>query len=130
MHACGVIDTACLVWCVIDTACTIKCSNNFKKWKAYAKRQCYAKKIKSVCTIDERFERPWKPLKGISIKNIYVPELSYPTPWKIYSIKCHWHRMHDFCVRKSIISRRIWSRIQKGLARDSVAHTYDSSLDY
>jgi hypothetical protein len=25
----------------------------------------------------------------------------------------HWHRMHDFCVRKSIISRRIRSRIRK-----------------
>jgi hypothetical protein len=34
-------------------------------------------------TIDERFERPWQPLKGISIKNIYVPEFSYPTPKKI-----------------------------------------------
>jgi hypothetical protein len=37
----------------------------------------------TACTIDERFERPWQPLKGISIKNIYVPELSYPTPEKI-----------------------------------------------
>jgi hypothetical protein len=26
---------------------------------------------------------------------------------------CQWHRMHDFCVRKLIISRRIRSRIQK-----------------
>jgi hypothetical protein len=26
-------------------------------------------------------------------------------------MRCHWHRMHNFCVRKSIISR---SRIQKG----------------
>jgi hypothetical protein len=33
-----------------------------------------------ACTIDERLERFWQPLKGISIKNIYVPELSYPTP--------------------------------------------------
>jgi hypothetical protein len=33
-----------------------------------------------ACTIDERFERPWQPLKGISIKNIYVPELSYTPP--------------------------------------------------
>jgi hypothetical protein len=32
-----------------------------------------------ACTIDERFERPWQPLKGISIKNIYIPELSYPS---------------------------------------------------
>jgi hypothetical protein len=33
-------------------------------------------KYDAACTIDERFEWPWHPLKGISIKNIYVPELS------------------------------------------------------
>jgi hypothetical protein len=27
------------------------------------------KKIKNACTFDERFERPWQPLKGIYIKN-------------------------------------------------------------
>jgi hypothetical protein len=37
----------------------------------------------TACTIDERFERPWQPLKGISIKNIYFPELSYPNTTKI-----------------------------------------------
>jgi hypothetical protein len=43
-NACGVIDNAYMCVCgVIDTA----------------------------CTVDERFERPWQPLKGISIKNIY-----------------------------------------------------------
>jgi hypothetical protein len=31
-------------------------------------------------------------------------------------MRCHWHRMHDFCVRKSIISRRIRSRIQKAFS--------------
>jgi hypothetical protein len=86
--------------------CTKKLSNNFKKWKSYAKQQCYAKKIKracgvndtactvhavsltphakydTACTIDERSERPWQPLKGISIKNTYAPELSYPTTKK------------------------------------------------
>jgi hypothetical protein len=30
-----------------------------------------AKKYDTACTIDERFERPWQPLKGTSIKNIY-----------------------------------------------------------
>jgi hypothetical protein len=120
---------------VIDTECTIKFSNNFEKWKSYAKRRRYAKKLKmhavsltphakydTACTIDDWFERPWQPLKGISTKNIYVPE--YPTTKKYLNLKglpntkfscmrCHWHRMHDFCVRKSIISRRIRSRIQK-----------------
>jgi hypothetical protein len=28
----------------------------------------------TACTINGRVEQPWKPLKGISIKNIYVPE--------------------------------------------------------
>jgi hypothetical protein len=36
---------------VNDTACTIKFSNNFEKWKSYAKRRCYAKKIKNACGV-------------------------------------------------------------------------------
>jgi hypothetical protein len=36
----------------------------------------------TACTIDEQFEQPWQPLKGISIQNIYVPEFSYPTAKK------------------------------------------------
>jgi hypothetical protein len=62
--------------------------------------------------------------------NIYqkhVPELSYPTSTKYINLEglpnkkilcmwCHWHRMHDFFVRKSIISCRIRSRIQKGFS--------------
>jgi hypothetical protein len=45
-------------------------------------------KYDTSCTIDQRFERPWQPLKGISIKNkIYIPELSYPTTKKIYKFK-------------------------------------------
>jgi hypothetical protein len=50
---------------VIDTACTCACGIN-----------------ETACTIDEQFERPWQPLKEISIKNKYVPELSYPTTKK------------------------------------------------
>jgi hypothetical protein len=42
---------------------------------------------RTACTIDVRFERPWQPLKGISIKNIYVPKMSYPTPKQIYKFK-------------------------------------------
>jgi hypothetical protein len=44
-------------------------------------------KYDTACMIDERFERPWQPLKGISIKNIYVPELSYPTTKKYINLK-------------------------------------------
>jgi hypothetical protein len=116
MHgAFGVIDTRCM---------KIRC-----------KTALLCKKIKNACgvfdnacTIDERFERPWQPLKGISIKNIYVPGFSYPTFKKYINLKglpnkkmlcmrCHWHRMHEFCVRKSIISRRIRSRIKKGFSQ-------------
>jgi hypothetical protein len=31
-------------------------------------------------------------------------------------MRCQWHRKHYFCVRKSSISRRIRSRIQKGFS--------------
>jgi hypothetical protein len=43
--------------------------------------------IDNACTVAERFERPWQPLKGISIKNIYVPELSYPATKKYINLK-------------------------------------------
>jgi hypothetical protein len=77
--------------------------------------------------IDERFERPWQPLKGLSINNIFVPVFSYPPLKKYINLKglpnkkfsymrFHWHSMHDFCVRKSIISRRIRNRIKKGFS--------------
>jgi hypothetical protein len=44
-------------------------------------------KYDTACTIDERFEQPRQPLQGIYIKNINVPELSYPTTTKIYKFK-------------------------------------------
>jgi hypothetical protein len=65
-NACGVNETACTMHSVSLTPHV---------------------KYYTICTIDERFERPWQPLKGISIKNVYVPELSYPTPKKIYKFK-------------------------------------------
>jgi hypothetical protein len=65
-NACGVIDTACTVHAVSLTQNT---------------------KYDIACTIDEQFERPWQPLKGISVKNINVPEFSYPTPKNIYKFK-------------------------------------------
>jgi hypothetical protein len=43
---------------------------------------CTHAKYDTACTIDEQFERPCQPLKGISIQNIYVPELSSPTTKK------------------------------------------------
>jgi hypothetical protein len=87
----------------------VKLSNHFKNGNSLAKRLCYEKKnacgvndtactvhtlslpphakYDTACTIDERFMHPWQPLKGISIKNMYVRELSYPTTTKIYKFQ-------------------------------------------
>jgi hypothetical protein len=89
-------------------------------------------KYDTACTIDERFERSWQPLKWLSIKNIYVPNRPTPPLKKYINLKglpnikfscmrCQWQHMHDFCVRKSIISRRFRSRIQKGPKGESGA---------
>jgi hypothetical protein len=103
---------------IVDTACTKKLSTKFEKLKSYAKQRWYAKNRRTIRTALAAFKG------NIYKKNIYVPELCYPTtkkyinlkglPYKNFScMRCHWHRMHDFCVRKSIISRRIRNRIQK-----------------
>jgi hypothetical protein len=47
----------------------------------------HAAKYDTACTIDERFEWPWQPLMGISIKNITVPELYTPTLQKYRNLK-------------------------------------------
>jgi hypothetical protein len=75
-NACGVNETACTCACGInDTACTM-----------HAVSLTPHAKYDTACTIDERFERPWQPLKGISIKDIYVLESSYPTTKKIFKL--------------------------------------------
>jgi hypothetical protein len=38
-------------------------------------------------TLNERFVRPWQPLQGISINNIYIRKLSYPTTTIINTFK-------------------------------------------
>jgi hypothetical protein len=43
--------------------------------------------IDNACIINERFEQPWQSLNGISLKNISVPESSYPTTTKAYKFK-------------------------------------------
>jgi hypothetical protein len=133
---CSVTDTSCTCACGInDTACTVHAVTmtlHARCMRCHLNRMHGAcgiidtmtphAKYDTACTIDERFERPWQPLK--SIKKIYVPEFSYPTTKKYINLKglpnkkfscmlCHWHRMHNFCVQQSIISRRIQSRIQK-----------------
>jgi hypothetical protein len=59
---------------------------------------------------------PWQPTpplkKYINLKGL---------PNKIF---VHWHRMHVFCVRKSIITRRIRSRIQNGFSPESGVQGY------
>jgi hypothetical protein len=44
-------------------------------------------KYDTASTINERLEQPLQPSNGISIKNICVPELSYPTTTKTYKLK-------------------------------------------
>jgi hypothetical protein len=61
---------------VTDTACTMHAGSLIPHamcMKPHAKYD-------TACTGDERFERSWQPLKGISTKNICFPELPYPTP--------------------------------------------------
>jgi hypothetical protein len=58
-----------------------------KKLKMHAVSLTPHAKYDTACTTDKRFEWPWQPLKGISIKNIYVPELSYPTTTKSINLK-------------------------------------------
>jgi hypothetical protein len=94
-----------------------------------AKRHCYAKNLK----INERFVRPWQALKGISIKNIYIRQLSYPTLQKYIYLKglsnkkfscmlCHWHRKHESRRLKIRISSRIYeAEFKKTLTRESGA---------
>jgi hypothetical protein len=68
----------------------IKCKTAMvckKKLKMHAVSMAPQAKYDTACTIDERLERPWQPLKGISIKNIYVPELSYPTTKKYINLE-------------------------------------------
>jgi hypothetical protein len=65
-YACSVNDTACTMHAMVLTPHA---------------------KYDTKCTLDERFDRPWQPLKGISIKNMYGRELSYPTTSKIYKFK-------------------------------------------
>jgi hypothetical protein len=40
--------------------------------------------IDTACTFEEQFERPWQPLKGISIKHICVLKFFYPTTTKLF----------------------------------------------
>jgi hypothetical protein len=72
---------------VNDTACTCACGINYTACTVHAVSLTPHAKYDTACTIDEQFERPWQPLKGIYIKNIILPELSYPTTKKIYKLK-------------------------------------------
>jgi hypothetical protein len=135
--ACGVIDTACTVH---DNACIVKFSNNFEKGKSYEKLLCYAKQFKNACGGNDTACKIWHRMhdrrkirsalaafKGnIYQKRVCIRKLSYPaSPLPKYinlkglpnkefsSMRGQWHCMHDFCVRKSIISRRIQNRISK-----------------
>jgi hypothetical protein len=85
-------------------------------------------KYGTACTIDERFGRLWQTLKEISRKTHMFANWPTHSLQKYINLKglpnkkrscmlCHWHRLHDFWVRKSILSRRVRSRVQKGFSR-------------
>jgi hypothetical protein len=82
-----------------------------KNLKMHAVSMTPHAKYETACTIDERFERPSQPLKGISIKNILRIFPNCPTPPlkntvykflkglpnnKFSCMRCHWHRMTVF----------------------------------
>jgi hypothetical protein len=89
--ACGIIDTACTKKNLLTASKSENHMQNSdviqKKLKRHAVSMTPHAKYDTACTIDERFERPWQPLKGISVKNIYVPELSNPTTKKYINLK-------------------------------------------
>jgi hypothetical protein len=97
MHgAYGVIDTACKIWHRMHDRRKLRMALAAFKGNIYKKTYMFPN-----C--------PTPPLnKFINLKGL--PNNNFSCIW------CHWHRMHDFCVRKSIISRRNWSRIQKGFS--------------
>jgi hypothetical protein len=53
----------------------------------------------TACTMDERFMRPCQSLKGISIRNIYVREFSYPTATKFCKYKGAMHENRRSTIR-------------------------------
>jgi hypothetical protein len=70
--------------------------------------------------------------KGNIYQNIYVPELSYPPLTKYINLKglrnkifscmrCHLHRMHDFCVQNRSYLGEFEAEFKKALARESGA---------
>jgi hypothetical protein len=95
MHsAIGVIDTASKIWHRMHDRRTIRTSLAAFKGNINQKHIC------------SRIVLPHHYKKYINLKGLPNKKFSF--------MRCHWHRMHDFCVRKSSISRRIRSRIQKG----------------
>jgi hypothetical protein len=86
-----------------DTACTLLNQRTIRAAIAAFKGNIYLKKyIVAKC--------PIPPLQK------YVNLKGLPPNKKFSSTQCYWHRMYDFCVQKSIIFRRIRSRIQKGFS--------------
>jgi hypothetical protein len=63
---------------VIDTACSIKFSNTFEKWKSYAKRRGYAKKLK----LDAVLMTP------------HALHAGSMTP-HVRCMRCHWQHMQN-----------------------------------
>jgi hypothetical protein len=78
-------------------------------------------KYDTACTTDKRFEWPWQPLKGISIKNIYVPELSYPTTTKSINLKGLDTACTIFAFENRSYLGEFEAELKKAIARESGA---------
>jgi hypothetical protein len=108
-----------------------------QKVKIICKTAMVCKKIKNACGVIDTASKIWhrmhdrRTIRTALAGNIYQKHLCsrivLPTTKKYINLKglpnkkfscmrCHWHRMHDFYVRKSIKSQRIRSRIKKGFS--------------
>jgi hypothetical protein len=72
-------------------------------------------KYDTAFTIDERFERHWQPLKGISIKSIFI-RIVLPHQYKIYKLK--------WALKNRSYLGEFEAEFKKALARESGVRGY------
>jgi hypothetical protein len=137
MHdSCGVIDTACTIHAVSLTPhaqkifqTTYKSENYMQNSHAMKKKfkcmWCHWHRMQNM-TPQAQSNGPGSLEREYLSKTYMSPNCPTPPLKKYINLKgiptnniflcmrCHWHRMHDFCIRKSITSQRNRSRIQKG----------------
>jgi hypothetical protein len=87
-----------------DTACTLHNLRIIRAALATFKGNTYIKKRFLQIVLSHDYGTTICKFKGATLSQNFS------------CMRCYCHCMHDCCVQKSIISRRIWSRIQKGLS--------------